>query len=377
MSTPSRLSAWYPDPTSPSRLRLHDGSRWTSRTSPLVDETALPSEAGFFPDPLSTHRLRRFDGNRWTDQIQPMEVPGPDAPVTPPMNAESTPTQSPVDSQSQDVVTQPHQGPPRNRLLWVAAGIVTFIAAVGLGFFATNVLIDDQTTASPLTTPDATSTPSDSQPEPSPVSPDPTPTPEPQPPGPPEVSIQSEGGSTEFYDVTWDQITVTGSDPARETRINAILDEFTGVQARGYLEAESPVDQTGYWVPGFYEASIEQVSCPEPYLCFVQRGGSMPAGGVSGYYFTETLVVDYKEAERVDIRNFVTEDQLLTLVTKTEQAIAATDEYASGIPLALSADYEQFRNVIPQREGLLIYFSEQEIGSAPVEVLVYWDLSGK
>lgn len=99
----------------------------------------------------------------------------------------------------------------------------------------------------------------------------------------------------------------------------------------------------------------------------------MPAGGVSGFYFTETLVVDYETAEIMDLRDFVAPDQLRTLVTKTEQAIAATDEYASGLPLALSAEYKQFQNVIPQREGLLIYFSEQEIGPVPVEVLVYWD----
>lgn len=342
--------------------------------------------AGWYADPIMPSRLRYFDGTAWTDDVRPTDDLGSHDKAEPPSPSSlqpqlMTPAASAGDSLSAGA------GPSGWAVLgWIAAGLASFLLAVGVGFTVTNLLVGTQDSAASsqdqgLADPAGASladmpspAPQTAEPTVSESAPEPTPDSEVDDPVSPRVIVERETGTTDYYDVSWDQVTVSGLDSASEKRINAILDEFTGARGREYLQADVPIDQTDYWVPGFYESSIEQVSCQEPFLCLVQRGGSMPAGGFSGHYFAETLVVDYEEAKKLDIRDFVAEDQLQTLVTKTEQALAVTDEYGDGMPLSLQADYGQFQNVIPQREGLLIYFSEQEIGPMPVEVFVYWEL---
>jgi serine/threonine protein kinase len=198
-----------------------------------------------------------------------------------------------------------------------------------------------------------------------------------EPIGPPNVLIQSRSGQTPLYEVSWDAVSVEGPDRQREREINDLLNDFTNVAAEEYLAIDGAVDVASGEVRGGYDANIEQISCEEPYICFVQRGSYFPPGGISSFFFTETFVVDYKRPRPVTIEDFVEPNQLGTLVTLTERAISATDEYNQvGGPIALEPTYDQFRNAIPFDNGLLIYFGEQSVGPMPSEVYVPWDLSG-
>lgn len=195
----------------------------------------------------------------------------------------------------------------------------------------------------------------------------------PAPMSPPDVFIQPRTGESTIYEATWDEVTVEGPDPERQRRINALLYDFTAAPAEGYLSiSDMPQPQ----IPGGYDTKVEQISCPAPYLCLVQRGSFFPPDGVSSFFFIETLVVDYEKTSKVTIEDLVAPDQLGTLVTLTEQAIASTDEINQIGPISLSPSYEEFRNSIPYDKGLLIYFSEQSVGAMPSEVYVPWDLSG-
>lgn len=194
---------------------------------------------------------------------------------------------------------------------------------------------------------------------------------------PPAVFIQPKSDQTPLYEVTWDAVSVEGPDPQRERELNALLDNFANKPPEEYLAMDGAVDAASGEIRGGYDANIEQITCEKPYLCFVQRGSFFPPGGVSSFFFTETYVLDYENPTVVTIEDFVQPNQLGTLVTLTERAISATDEYNQvGGPISLEATYDQFRNAIPFDDGLLLYFSEQFVGPMPSEVYVPWDLSG-
>lgn len=189
----------------------------------------------------------------------------------------------------------------------------------------------------------------------------------------PEVFMQPRTGASPIYEASWDEVTVQGPDSERQRKINSLLSDFTNAPAEGYLAiSDTPRPQ----IPGGYDARVEQVSCGEPYLCFVQRGSFFPPDGVSSFFFVETFVVDYDTASKVTIEDLVAPDQLGTLVTLTEQAVMSTDEFNQNAPITLAPSYDEFRNAIPYDNGLLIYFSEQFVGSMTSEVYVPWDLSG-
>lgn len=190
---------------------------------------------------------------------------------------------------------------------------------------------------------------------------------------PPNVFIQPRTGESATYEASWEEVTVEGPDPDRQRQINALLNDFTNAAAEEYLATSGTTQPQ---IRGGYDATVEQISCAEPFLCFVQRGSYFPPDGVSSFFLIETLVVNYVNASRVTIEDFVAPNQLGTLVTLTEQAVMSTDEFNQNAPMTLTASYDQFRNAIPYGNGLLVYFSEQYVGSMPSEVYVPWDLSG-
>lgn len=194
---------------------------------------------------------------------------------------------------------------------------------------------------------------------------------------PPQAVIQGRSGETQIYDsVTWESVKVEGPDPEREVEINSLLSGFTNELPEEYLASVGGLNGSTDDVRGYYEAKIEQIACDNPYLCFVQRGAFLPPGGVSSFFFIDTIVVDYESPRIVTVEDFVEPRQLGTLVTLTERAIVSTDELNQTGPIDLEASYDQFRNAIPFDEGLLIYFSEQSVGSLPSEVYVPWGRSG-
>ena len=253
-------------------------------------------------------------------------------------------------------------GPSRKVWVALAIGLVAAIAiaAVTVGL----VRSGDSTVAAPAsaaasTNPVESDTPATTPATPSQAANSPT-AEAPTPTQPPAVFIQPKSDQTPLFEVTWDAVSVEGHDPQRERELNALLNDFSNKPAEEYLATEGAVDAASGEVRGGYDANIEQIACERPYLCFVQRGSFFPPGGVSSFFFTETFVLDYENPTVVTIEDLVQPNQLGTLVTLTERAISATDEYNQvGGPISLEATYDQFRNAIPFDDGLLLYFSEQ------------------
>ena len=267
-------------------------------------------------------------------------------------------------------------GRGRKKWMGLAIGIVAMVGLIGVGL----ALL--QPSSDLASEPDMSSTSTSTFPTPTPSvdtpdRPSETPvqtSPAPEPVQPPRVTIQPKSGESDLYEITWQSVSVEDSDPARERQIKSLLATFTDEAGQGYLEVAPSDALPPPEFKGFYDATIEQINCNQPYLCFVQRGSVLPPGGASSFMFIETLVVDYETASKITIEDFVAPNQLGTLVTLTERAILATDEFNQTGPLRLSATFEQFANVIPFEDGLLVYFSEQFVGPTPSEVFVPWDL---
>lgn len=361
-------SAWYPDPIDPSRIRLHDGQRWTDRIQAHVSDVSPPNEAGWYPDPLDSGRLRYFDGTSWSDQIHsPGTVPSTS------VGAAQEKSASHGRDDPHDDAMPPRRAARGRKWAWVAA-FASAALVVGVGLVIATSDWRARTGAETAPTPDVTDAVTETAlPRTSASASLPTSsTPAPLDDRPPILGVKDVTASSEMWSASWQRVEVEDATPGIAERIRGPLEDFSDEPALGLIGAD-PLDPAEYnSISGRYNQTIEILNCPEPLLCLVRRASVFPPGGGSGMGTLDTLVLDHTTGAVVEIADVVSEEQLPGLAAAAERAVVTSSDMYRDIPVSLPPDYEIFANFIPQDDGVRLYFSEYVIGPTPVEIFVGW-----